>query len=197
MSTKGGWGNKFPSSGGVVADRGGKFPSPGGAPGGQGGEILFIDARNLGHLINRRTRELSQEDINKIASTYNSWRERPPRQYKAGTSSGEKKPPRPHKADALPKEEKPPRQPKADTPPKEGNYEDIPGFCASAAVSKVAELDYVLTPGRYVGLPDEEDDFDFNERFSALKKELEEQLKEEGRLNEEIINNLSKVTINE
>lgn len=37
-------------------------------------EILFIDARNLGHLINRRTRELSQEDIQKIANTYHNWR---------------------------------------------------------------------------------------------------------------------------
>jgi type I restriction enzyme M protein len=37
----------------------------------------------------------------------------------------------------------------------------------------------VLTPGRYVGLPDDEDDFDFNERFSRLKSEFEAQLKEE------------------
>ncbi len=37
-------------------------------------EILFIDARNLGHLINRRTQELSQEDIEKITSTYHNWR---------------------------------------------------------------------------------------------------------------------------
>jgi len=43
----------------------------------------------------------------------------------------------------------------------------------------VRELDYVLTPGRYVGLPDEEDDFDFNKRFAQLKKEFKEQLKEE------------------
>jgi len=42
----------------------------------------------------------------------------------------------------------------------------------------------VLTPWRYVGLPDDEDDFDFNERFTSLKAELKEQLKEEARLNE-------------
>ena len=116
-------------------------------------EILFIYARNLGHLINRRTRELSGEDIQKIANTYHNWRN------------------------------------------PDGHYEDIPGFCASAPVNKVKELDYVLTPGRYVGLPDDEDDFDFNERFTALKAELEEQLKEEARLNEIILENLSKIKL--
>jgi len=53
----------------------------------------------------------------------------------------------------------------------------------------------VLTPGRYVGLPDEEDDFDFKERFTALKSELEEQLKEEAILNEMIAANLLKIKI--
>lgn len=117
-------------------------------------EILFIDARNLGHLINRRTRELSREDIQQIANTYHNWRN------------------------------------------PDGNYEDVPGFCASVSIEKVRELDYVLTPGRYVGLPDNEDDFDFNERFTALKAELEEQLKEEARLNEIILENLSKIKLN-
>ena len=113
--------------------------------------ILFIDARNLGHLINRRTRELSANDISKIADTYHNW-----------------------------------RNPK-------GSYEDIAGFCASVPIERVKELDYVLTPGRYVGLPDEEDDFNFAERFAALKAELEEQLKEEVRLNEVIRENLKLV----
>jgi type I restriction enzyme M protein len=123
-------------------------------------EILFIDARNLGHLINRRTRELSQEDIDKISSTYHNWRNVPT-------------------TDAL------------------SQYQDIPGFCASAPISKVKELDYVLTPGRYVGLPDDEDDFDFKERFTALKAELEGQLKEETKLNDIISANLLKIKINE
>ncbi len=118
-------------------------------------EILFIDARNLGRLINRRTKELTQDDIRQIADTYHNWRN------------------------------------------VEGKYEDIPGFCASAPISKVKELDYMLTPGRYVGLPDDEDDFDFNERFTALKAELEEQLKEEARLNDVIAENLSKIKIND
>jgi type I restriction enzyme M protein len=130
--------------------------SPVGGGGGGGfrdrsNEILFIDARNLGHLINRRTKELSQEDVDKITSTYHNWRNL------------------------------------------EGNYEDIAGFCASAPISKVKELDYVLTPGRYVGLPDDEDDFDFAERFASLKAELEKQIAEEDTLSKIIINNLKKI----
>jgi type I restriction enzyme M protein len=62
--------------------------------------------------------------------------------------------------------------------------------------SIIKELDYVLTPGRYVGLPDDEDDFDFNERFAKLKAEFEAQLTEEARLNALIAENLGKVKIN-
>lgn len=127
-------------------------------------EILFIDARNLGHLINRRTLELSEEDIQQIASTYHLWRN----------------------VIAIPMNRE-----------KQSVYQDIPGFCASTPIAKVRELDYVLTPGRYVGLPDDEDDFNFNERFAALKAELEEQLKEEERLNRIIAENLSNIKLND
>src|SRR5690606_31435861 len=119
------------------------------------GEILFIDARNLGHLINRRTKVLSEEDIKTISDTYHNWRNT------------------------------------------DGNYEDVKGFCASATKERVAELDYVLTPGRYVGLADTADDFDFAERFTSLKAEFEAQLKEEAELNERIAANLQKVKIDE
>jgi type I restriction enzyme M protein len=116
-------------------------------------EILFIDARNMGHLINRRTREFSKEDIQKIAETYHNWRN------------------------------------------SDGEYEDVKGFCNAASLEKVRELDYVLTPGRYVGLAEVEDDFDFNERFTKLKAEFEEQLKEEAILNKRIANNLAKIDL--
>ncbi|MDD2200532.1 MAG: SAM-dependent DNA methyltransferase, partial [Bacteroidales bacterium] len=77
----------------------------------------------------------------------------------------------------------------------DGVYEDIAGFCSSTLIEKVKELDYVLTPGRYVGLPDDEDDFNFNERFTALKAEFEEQLKEEAALNDRIVNNLNNIIL--
>ena len=157
-------------------DKSGKFPSPGGVSAGRGGqrnrtgEILFIDARNLGHLINRRTKVLSEEDIKTIANTYHNWRNSPPQEG---------------------------WQPAADGVVKMGAYEDVKGFCASATKDRVAELDYVLTPGRYVGLADEEDDFDFAERFTRLKAEFEAQIKEEAELNERIHSNLAKIKIDE
>ncbi len=116
-------------------------------------EILLIDARNLGHLIDRRTREFSEEDIATISQTYHNWRN------------------------------------------PNGDYEDIKGFCNAANIKRVKELDYVLTPGRYVGLADEENDFDFNEQFTSLKAEFEEQLHDEARLNVLIAENLKKVKL--
>lgn len=118
-------------------------------------EILFIDARNLGHLINRRTREFSEQDIQKITATYHNWRN--------------------------------PR----------GNYEDEKGFCNSASIERVEQLDCVLTPGRYVGLQNEEDDFDFKDLFNNLKNDFEEQIRKEKELNALITNNLRRVKINE
>ena len=125
--------------------------------------ILFIDARHMGHLINRRTREFSAEDIQKIADTYHNWRN--PFPSAGGVPEGR------------------------------GGYKDIPGFCCAAPLSRVKELDYVLTPGRYVGLADEEDDFVFAERFAALQAEFAAQLKEEAELNSAILKNLKSVKV--
>ena len=116
-------------------------------------EILFIDARNMGFLINRKNRELSEADISLITNTYHNWRN------------------------------------------PDVNYEDVAGFCKVASMDEVRKMNYVLTPGRYVGLPDDEDEFDFVERFTSLKAELEKQLAEEAALNKRIEENLNKIII--
>jgi type I restriction enzyme M protein len=116
-------------------------------------EILFIDMRNMGHLINRRTLELSDDDIGKVAQLYHNWRS------------------------------------------EDDGYVDIQGFCKTVPVDEVAERDFVLTPGRYVGLEETEDEFVFEERFAELQAELEEQIKQEAILNERILENLARVQV--
>ncbi len=72
-------------------------------------------------------------------------------------------------------------------------YRDVPGFCKSKSIRQVKELDYVLSPGRHIDLPKEEEVFDFSKKFSKLKNELKQQMKEETLLNKRILKNLSRI----
>jgi type I restriction enzyme M protein len=106
-------------------------------------ETLFIDARKLGAMVDRTHRELTNEDIARIAGTYHAWR-------------GE---------------------------PGAGEYADVPGFCASVRFHQIAEHRYVLTPGRYVGAEDaEEDDEPIEEKIARLTQELYSAFEESDRL---------------
>lgn len=111
------------------------------------GEVLFIDARSLGALVDRTHRELSIADIERIASTYHSWR-------------GE---------------------------PGSGFYEDLPGFCVSKTEPQIEEHNFVLTPGRYVGSEDAEDDGEpIDEKLVRLKAQLFAAFEENDRLESKV-----------
>lgn len=73
-------------------------------------------------------------------------------------------------------------------------YNDIPGFCKSAAKEEIAKNGYVLTPGRYVGVAEEEDDgVPFEEKMEKLTGDLKKYFKEGEKLEKEILENLKKV----
>jgi len=72
------------------------------------------------------------------------------------------------------------------------DYEDIKGFCKSTDLTEVRDLNYVLTPGRYVGIEDIQDDFNFEEYIAKLKNDFEKQIQEEMNLNILIKSNLKK-----
>jgi type I restriction enzyme M protein len=115
------------------------------------GETLFIDARKMGVLIDRVHRELTEEDIDRIAQTYNAWR-------------GDKG---------------------------AGEYADIPGFCKSAKLDEIAGHAYVLTPGRYVGAEEVEDDGEaIEDKLQQLMMNLEVQFEKSVQLEKEIRLNL-------
>jgi type I restriction enzyme M protein len=117
-------------------------------------ETLFIDARKLGKLIDRVHRELTEEEVLRIADTYHAWR-------------GDKG---------------------------AGKYEDIAGFCKSATTDEISGHGYVLTPGRYVGAAEvEDDDEPFEDRMSHLAGKLAEQFAEGARLEVAIRDNLKKL----
>jgi type I restriction enzyme M protein len=135
------------------------------------GEVLFIDARQMGHLVDRTRRELSDAEVQRIADTYHAWRGESVPLPVAGEVASEAA--------------------------GEGgvkSYVDIPGFCKSASLEEIAKHGFVLTPGRYVGAPEAEaDDVPFETRFAELKAKLEEQFAESARLEAQIRANLARL----
>jgi len=109
----------------------------------QKGKTLFIDARKMGTMVNRRLREMTDEDIAKIAESFKAF--------------------------------------------DEGRLEDIKGYCAAVTTEEIAKQDYILTPGRYVGIEELEDDGEpFEEKMTRLTGELSLMFKCSHELEEEI-----------
>ena len=113
------------------------------------GKTLFIDARQMGTMMSRIHKELTVDDIAKIADTYHNW--------KSGSE----------------------------------NYTDQAGYCKSASLADIKANDYVLTPGRYVGAADIEDDgIAFETKMTELAQTLFAQMKEAEALDKVIRQNL-------
>ena len=109
----------------------------------QAGKTLFIDVRKMGVMVSRKLRELADEDIKKIADTYNAY--------------------------------------------VNGTLKDVKGFCTVVDTEKIAEQDYILTPGRYVGVEEQEDDGEpFEEKMARLTSELSDLFKQSHKLEAEI-----------
>lgn len=117
----------------------------------QKGHTLFINASNMGTMVTRKLRELTEEDIQKIANTYHSYQN--------------------------------------DT-----NYADILGYCKKSAIDEIKSNDYVLTPGRYVGIEEVQDDgIPFEEKIKNITSELSKQFEDSQKLEEEIKKNLKAI----
>lgn len=75
-----------------------------------------------------------------------------------------------------------------------GTLEDVKGFCAVATTAQIAEQDYILTPGRYVGIEEQEDDGEpFDEKMERLTSELSELFAKSHALEKEIKKNLKAI----
>ncbi|WP_311431750.1 type I restriction-modification system subunit M [Facklamia hominis] len=109
----------------------------------QKGKTLFIDARKMGHMVDRKHRDFEEEDIQKLADTFTAFQN--------------------------------------------GTLEDIKGFCAVASLEDIAKQDYILTPGRYVGIEEQEDDGEpFEEKMARLTSELSDMFEKSHELEAEI-----------
>ena len=125
-------------------------------------ETLFIDARKMGTLIDRVHRELTDADLAKIVSTYHAWR---------GDES--------------------PQVSGLKSQVSSSAYSDVAGFCKSVTTAEISAHGHVLTPGRYVGAEEiEEDGEPFEEKMPRLIAELNSQFAESARLEQAIKANL-------
>ena len=117
------------------------------------GEVLFIDARKLATMISRVQGELTDEVISRIANTVAAWRgESLPLPLGEGGGEGS-----PASTSTI--------------------YQDIPGFCRSVPLAEIAQHGHVLTPGRYVGAEEVEDDDEaFADKMQKLTEKLGEQM---------------------
>ncbi|MBA3353249.1 MAG: N-6 DNA methylase, partial [Blastocatellia bacterium] len=129
-------------------------------------QTLFIDARKMGTLIDRVHRELTEADNAKIVNTYHAWRG----DVVAGGAD-----PGPNGLNAA-------------------VYNDIPGFCKSATTKEISSHGYVLTPGRFVGAEEAEDDGEpFEKKMPRLVGELRAQFAESAKLEQAIKENLERL----
>ena len=113
----------------------------------QKGKTLFIDARNMGHMVDRKHRDFTDEDIAKLADAFAAFQE--------------------------------------------GKLEDVKGFCSIATIQDIEKQDYILTPGRYVGIQEQEDDGEpFEEKMTRLTSELSDLFEKSHELEEDIRKNL-------
>ena len=109
----------------------------------QKNKTVFIDARKMGHMVDRKHRDLSDDDIQKLANTVEAFQN--------------------------------------------GTLEDVKGFCAVATLDDIANQDYILTPGRYVGIEEQDEDSEpFEEKMARLTSELSEMFKKSHALEDEI-----------
>ncbi len=116
----------------------------------QKGKTVFIDARKMGFMVDRKHRDFTDEDIAKIAGTFEAYQN--------------------------------------------GTLEDVSGFCAVKTIQDIADQDYILTPGRYVGIEEQEEDGEpFEEKMARLTSELSVMFKKSHDLEEEIRKNLGAI----
>lgn len=131
------------------------------------GKVLFIDARNLGYMKDRVLRDFTQADLDRVCETFHNWQE--------GHWGNE---------DAA--------QDSASAARGHGARSDQAGFCASVDLAGIAKHDFVLTPGRYVGTEEVEDDGElFGDKMARLTAQLKTQFAESDRLEAEIKKNLA------